>query len=183
LESVFVQIYKREKCENEIRHGLARGFTLLEIMVAVAILGISLVVIMQLFSMGLKSAQIEKDYSQAIFLARAKMGEVMTQAEVKESTDSGTFESGFEWESKIEPFERPKPEGGEGLKMEPSTQTGLEEKERFKLFSVTVVVSWSGGGTEGGQKKVELDSLRLVKTEEDEATAGPPPSEPAPPPQ
>ena len=54
-----------------------KGFTLIETLVAVMILAISLVVVMQLFSGGLKSNKVSNDYLYGIFHAREKMEELL----------------------------------------------------------------------------------------------------------
>jgi prepilin-type N-terminal cleavage/methylation domain-containing protein len=54
-----------------------RGFTLIEIVVAMAILGIGLVVIIELFSGGLRLGRASEEYSKAAGYARMKLEEVM----------------------------------------------------------------------------------------------------------
>ena len=53
------------------------GFTLLEVLVATMVLGISVVIVLQLFSGGLDQARRAEDYTRAVFHARAKMEEVL----------------------------------------------------------------------------------------------------------
>ena len=55
----------------------SRGFSLLEVMVALAILGIALVAIFQLFSVNLRSTQKAEDYTKAIFYARSMLDEAL----------------------------------------------------------------------------------------------------------
>ena len=50
-----------------------RGFTLIEIMVAMAILGIGLVVIVELFGGGLRLGRTSAEYTQAVSYARMKL--------------------------------------------------------------------------------------------------------------
>ena len=54
-----------------------QGFTLLEVMIAVAILAIGLVSLFRLFSGSLRSAKVSADYTRAVIGARAKMDEVL----------------------------------------------------------------------------------------------------------
>ena len=53
-----------------------KGFTLLEVMVAVFILGVGLLAIMHLFPIGLRASKISQDTTVASFLAQAKMEEL-----------------------------------------------------------------------------------------------------------
>ena len=61
---------------NFYRKGSA-GFTLLEIMVSLAIIGIALVTLLQLFSGALRSAKLSRDYSIALLEAKKKMDMIM----------------------------------------------------------------------------------------------------------
>ena len=54
-----------------------RGFTLLEIMVALAIMAVALVTVMQLFSGALRSAKTSYDYTLAVVGAKEKMDEAI----------------------------------------------------------------------------------------------------------
>jgi len=53
-----------------------KGFTLLEVMVAVFILGVGLLAIMHLFPIGLRASKVSQDTTLASFLAQAKMEEL-----------------------------------------------------------------------------------------------------------
>lgn len=142
----------------------ASGFTLLEVMVAVAIMGLALVVILQLFSIGLKTAYIDGQYSYAIFLAKAKMGELLIDKDLEEGSDSGTFENGYDWAYTIEPFERPVNESTEMGHQVEMKMDRPEDKEQFKLFSISLIVS----RTEPNRKKlISFKSLRLIKVEKE----------------
>src|SRR4030067_2710537 len=82
------------------------GFTLIEVIVAIAILAISLVMIMQLFSGGLRASRASCDYTRAIVHAKDKMEELSFEP----VSGSGEFEDGFKWESEISPAEVSKEE-------------------------------------------------------------------------
>jgi len=88
-------------------HGLKpvsgqKGFTLIETLVAVMILAISLVVVMQLFSGGLKSNKISNDYLYGIFHAREKMEELLLSGELLPGSFSGEFDDGYQWHAVID---------------------------------------------------------------------------------
>jgi len=80
----------------------SKGFTLLETLVAVMILSISLVVVMQLFSGGLKSNKISNDYSYGIFHAGEKLEELLLSAELLPGSLSGDFGDGYQWQAVID---------------------------------------------------------------------------------
>ena len=78
-----------------------RGFALIEILVAVSVLAISLVVILQLFSGGLKSRQLSEKYARGVFHAREKMAEILLSPDLSEGEIQGEFEDAYEWQAVI----------------------------------------------------------------------------------
>ena len=73
------------------------GFTLLEVLVATMVLGISVVIVLQLFSGGLDQARRAEDYTRAVFHARAKMEEVLLDLPSGETLERGDFGDGYRW--------------------------------------------------------------------------------------
>jgi general secretion pathway protein I len=77
------------------------GFTLIETLVAMMLLAISFVIIMQLFSGGLKSSRVTSDYIYGIFHAREKMEEILLSDNLTPGTVSGEFDDGYEWRATV----------------------------------------------------------------------------------
>ncbi|MEF9425788.1 MAG: type II secretion system minor pseudopilin GspI [Candidatus Mariimomonas ferrooxydans] len=123
---------------------MKKGFTLIEVIVAIAILAISLVAVMQLFAGGLRAGNMSHNYTLAIVHAKDKMEELSFDL-VK---DSGEFEDGFKWESDVQPYEALYDELN--LRLEDS---GLN------LFKIKVKVSW--GSSPNKQKSVQLVTLKI----------------------
>jgi general secretion pathway protein I len=117
------------------------GFTLIEITVAMAILGISLVLIMQLFSAGLKSAKASCDYTIAIVHAKDKMEELSATLE----NDSGTFDDGFKWEAEVEDYKQ-------------------AEESDYKLKKLMIKILWPD--VLKRPKSIEMVSLKMLTGEE-----------------
>ena len=80
-----------------------RGFTLLEVLAAVAILGMALTVIMQLFSANLQGIAASDDYLAASMAAEAKMREVITRGDFSEQAWSETTTEGYRADVSIRP--------------------------------------------------------------------------------
>ena len=112
-----------------------RGFTLIEVLTAMIILTISMVTIFHLFSDGLKSVKISTGYTRAIFLARAKMEDVLLTDSLREGETEGIIEEGYRWRLNIVPAK--KGEGSSG-----------QSNPLVKLFLVSVDVIWDNGGHE-----------------------------------
>lgn len=124
------------------------GFTLIEVIVAVAILSVCLVMIMQLFAAGLKASRSSCDYTRAVMHAKDKMEELF--ASPIHPQESGEFRDGYKWEAEAKPYE-------ESLDEE-------LENAAFKFLKLKVKIMWSSGTKK--QNSVELESLKMVSAEE-----------------
>ena len=118
------------------------GFTLIEVLVAFTIVSICLVMIIQLFSAGLKASKTTCDYTRAVVHAKDRMEELAFDP----VQGSGEFEDGFTWQSEVEPYNEP-------------------EESLFKLMKIKVIISWPDVGEK--QKSIELLSLKAVSNEEE----------------
>ncbi len=135
------------RCNLKICNSRRDGFTLIEVIVAIAILAISFVMIMQLFSGGLRISRKSCDYTIAIVHAKDKIEELSLEP----TQSSGKFEDGFEWESEVQPYE--------GLDKE-------HEEPSLNLLKLKVIVSWEDSPNK--RKSVELASLKTVVEDENE---------------
>ena len=121
------------------RRGGARGFTLLEVLVALSILAVAIVGFMQLSSQGLRLLHQADDYQQAVIVA----DRVARAAEVVEEGAEAGQEGRFQWERRVTLV--PVPE-----ELAPGTGPQL------RLYALSVAVRWGRGRT------LELASLRTV---------------------
>lgn len=69
-----------------------RGFTLLETLLAVAILGIGLTVVLQSYGRSLDSLGMSAQYTQALMLLERKLDELEIQGAIAPGSTSGKFE-------------------------------------------------------------------------------------------
>jgi general secretion pathway protein I len=145
LRAVF-QLFKKSLC-------LSSGFTLIETLVAMMLLSISLVVILQLFSGGLKSGKIADDYTRAIFHARAKMEEILLMTDLDESFLEGAFDDGYKWRVNITRVETEENETEEEMVTSPP----------LNFVNVEVIVSWSSGDK---NRDFTLTTLQVAETSE-----------------
>jgi general secretion pathway protein I len=129
-----------------------QGFTLIEIVVALAILAVGLMVIMELFSGGQRSARVSEDVTKATWHGQTKMEEMLMTQELTEGVTEGTFDSQFSWKSEVK-------------KVTPSLGQDDETKSSVPvdLYQIMVTVSWPWGA---GSRRLELESLRTYKSEE-----------------
>ena len=126
------------------------GFTLLEILVAIAIMGIALLCIIQLFGGALKNAKMAQDYSTAAILCSEKMEEVLLNPSIEEKEEAGEFDEpyrNFRWTVKISLF---------------NDEEVIDEDSNIRLYKIEVKVFWREKNKE---KSFTLTTLRCVKIE------------------
>ena len=141
----------RDKSKNQKRGNV--GFTLMEVVVSMAILGIALTIILELFSGGLRSAKISEEYTKATWYGKAKMEEMLTVRDLSEGVTEGSFDSQYAWRSEVKKS-NPK------LSVDDVVQTILP----IDLYQIIVRVTWPSGS---GQRSYEVESLRVFKSEDD----------------
>lgn len=110
-------------------------------MVALAILGVALVAIFQLFSVSLRSTRKAEDYARALFYARALLDESY---------------------SLLDPEGKVSVEMAEGFKSEKSVSLKMaSEDEKVKLYEIAVTVTWPPSG------RVAVKGLRSIHESEE----------------
>lgn len=128
-----------------------KGFTLIEVVVAMAILGIGLIVIIELFSGGLRLARTSVEYTQAVQYARNKMEELGVKQALEEGSEEGEFDNTFRWQVETKKVD-----------ILP-VQTGTDYKPPVELFQVKINVLWKSGSKE---RSTTLETYRAIKPEE-----------------
>jgi len=149
-----VSSFKFPRYSRDLRQVSNRGFTLIEILVAISILSISLVVILQLFSGGLKSSRLSDRYTKGIFHAKEKMEEILLSTEFSEEEAEGEFGDSYRWRSEIVRIEQAEDE---------------EAKLPFNTFNIKVDVMWYEGDK---VKHFAISTMKVVeKKKGDESTS------------
>ena len=119
------------------------GFTLIEVLVAFAILTLSLTALFQIFSAGIRNVTTAEDYTTAVLLAESKLDSVGRKAPLSEGEEMGQWQNGFRWRLTIRRYEgTPIPDG---LPVRP--------------FVIAVTVSW---GEHDEKRTISLETLRLA---------------------
>jgi len=129
--------------------GRRRGFTLLEILVALVILGLSLGIYLQIFSAGIGSTRAAQSLSTAVMLAESKLAALGAEEPLAAGESQGRFDDRFRWRAIVAPF------SAEG---DPQRDAG----RRVELYAVQVIVSWQGLL---GERSYALSSLKLSQLE------------------
>ncbi len=130
-----------------------RGFTLIEVVVSLALLGIGLLVIIELFSGGLRLGRVSEEYTKAAHYGRMKLDELSLKPAIEEGVEEGEFNEDYRWRIETKrvnllPFE------GE-----------TDFKPPVELFQVKIDVFWRSGLKE---RSVRLESYRTIPLKADE---------------
>ena len=130
-----------------------RGFTLIEVIVALAVLSIGLVVIIELFSGGLRSGRMSAEYTRAINFARFRMEEISTNAAIDEGTEQGRFDDHYRWQTQVKrvPF------------LPGDKNSGFISP--VELYQVRINILWQSGSRE---RSISIESYKTVKRGEDD---------------
>jgi general secretion pathway protein I len=128
------------------------GFTLIEVLVSVSILGIGLCILLEVFSGGLRSARVSEDYTKAVYYGKGKMEEMLTTRDFSEGVTEGSFDDRFSWKIEVKKSNPSIGQANEG-----------ETKLPIDLYQIVVRVTWPSGR---GERNLEMESLRAFKGEE-----------------
>jgi len=66
-----------------------RGMTLIEVLVAFVVLSVTMAVILQIFTGGMRNARMADSYSRAVFLAESRLAAVGTERPLLPGVESG----------------------------------------------------------------------------------------------
>ena len=90
---------------NGIRRMPARGFSLLEVLVAFVILSLVATALFRLFSGSLANVSAADDYSRAVLVAESALAGAAAVRPLREATETGSADDGrIEWTTRVVPF-------------------------------------------------------------------------------
>jgi len=131
-----------------VRRGPAQsGFTLLEVVVAVAIAGLALVGMFQAGSGGLFAVDTAARAEEAVQRAQSHLAAIGRDAALIEGDSSGDDGGGYRWRLQVQPAAQRQGVAADGVTPQNTT-----------LFSVRVSILWQSRGHE---RAVTLQTLRL----------------------
>ena len=124
-----------------------KGFSLLEILVAFAILALALGLLLRIFSGGVNTAVVADDYTVAIQIAESLSASTGIETALQAGQSSGVEDDTYYWQVTTSPYQIPDVP-------QDTIPTGIA------LMQVDVSVSWQEGRAE--PRRVELTTLKLV---------------------
>ena len=119
------------------------GFSLLEVIVALAIMAMGFVTVLQLFSGSIRSVSLSEQYLKGTTLAHSKLGELeVNNYSVTEYEGIFPDEKNYRWQLQVSPHASP-----------------LNSKEKnIQLSEVTLNVLWEDAGK---TRDVEINTLKV----------------------
>ncbi len=129
----------------------ARGFSLIEVLVAFTLFAVALGVLMQIFSRGVNGASIADHYAKATMYAESRLAAIGLEETIKEGTTSGKFNDDFAWQVTIKPY----------LDTAPRDQMSIDfEKQYFaQLYEIEAKVTFATDDRK--ERVVTLSTLQL----------------------
>jgi general secretion pathway protein I len=121
----------------------SKGFSLLEVVVALAIMAGGFLSVLQLYSMSIRSVGVSEKYLKGTMLAQTKMAELeLDDYDLDKDEGVFDFEEGYQWKVKISPYDSPL----------------NSEEENIQLSKVMVRVFWF---EEKRVRSVNLNTIKL----------------------
>ncbi len=117
------------------------GLTLLEVLVALTVLGLSLGLVLKIFSSGLTGATRSKRHNQAVLVAESQLARVGSEIPLRRGERSGQWQDNHRWRIRIR-------------EAEPQSNRGSS----YQLYRVGVSVSWKA---QSRRRTFRLQTLRL----------------------
>lgn len=125
------------------------GFSLLEILIAFSILALSLGILLNIFSGGLRRTIVSEEYQKAVTIAQAKISAAGVEFPMDEGQKQGQSLDKFNWSLVIQPLNT-------------DDVAAASEAMGIQVYEVISRVQWMAGDND---RQVELITLKLSKKE------------------
>ncbi|MBI3148312.1 MAG: prepilin-type N-terminal cleavage/methylation domain-containing protein [Betaproteobacteria bacterium] len=138
----------------------ARGFSLLEVLVAFAFLALVGTALYRVFSGALQNAAAAEEHSRAVLIGESRLAGLGMGKVLSAGTESGEVEGDkFRWTIEIRPYIAPPSE----IAPPPSASSAPAPNLGAKLIEAQVTVIWPG--PRGTSQQLTLTTLRLAPGE------------------
>jgi general secretion pathway protein I len=129
-----------------------KGFTLLEVIIALIIAGMAAVALFEAVGTGLHATQTASMYDQAIVRAKSRLAAAVHGTRLVPGIHTGDDGGGFRWRVRVAPVA--------STSVRPVGLAGPRAATAYPvvLYGVTVWVGWNDGGTE---RQIRLDTEQV----------------------
>jgi len=125
-----------------------RGVALLEVLAALALVGIVVAALLQAVTSGLRSASVSAEYSDAALTAESLLATAGAEEPLAEGAQEGETEHGHRWRIEVRPWSPPH---------EASAAMSGDGFGGVMIYHLTLHLHWDGADGEHG---LVLDTLR-----------------------
>jgi general secretion pathway protein I len=132
----------------KLRFRFAAGFTLLEVVVAMAIVGLGIVTLLEVFSSGLRLGARSAIRTEVMNSGRQVMDELLARRALPDGAERGALDQRSRWQLRVQP-----------ARQDPDELTLSND---WELKDVDLEITVTDAGRE---RHVELKTRRLVKKE------------------
>jgi general secretion pathway protein I len=122
----------------------SRGMTLMEVLVAFVVLSLTMAVILNIFSGGMRNSRLTDSYSRAVFLAQSRLAAVGVESPLTPGEENGRIGTTLQWRTSVTRVD----DGGEADRL----------LMPVRQYQVRAQVTWQ---EDGRDKQIELSSVRL----------------------
>ncbi len=133
------------------RRAREAGFTIVEVLAAFGVFGLAFAGLMQLFTGGLRDAQLADEYARAVMIAQSRLA-AFTAVEQVEEKDTAGSEDRFRWRVTAAAYDERRENPG----ADPNRDANL----RVRLVRIDSVVAWAAA--DGRERDVRLSTLVLA---------------------
>ena len=117
------------------------GFTLLEVVVAMAIVGLGVVTVMEVFSLGLRLSRTSSEKTETVAVGRQVFDRILLRREPGDGLETGVLAEGYRWQLDTTRFE---------------VDQALSLSTPWQLKEINLTIR-------GGDREIEMTTLRLVR--------------------
>jgi prepilin-type N-terminal cleavage/methylation domain-containing protein len=128
----------------------SQGFTLLEVLVAMTIVGLGVVTLLQIFSLGLRLGTRSSARTETVTYGARVMDELLARRKLPEGSESGRLETGGRWQAQTQ------------VVRESTSALSLSSQWELKEVALEVIV-----GDGGRERRIEFKTLRLARKDAD----------------
>ena len=122
------------------------GFTLLEVVVAMTIVGLGVVTLLQIFSLGLRLGAKSAVQTEVVSYGREIMDELLARQKMEDGTERGSLQNNGHWTFQIQTVR------------DPSDALSLGSAWELKALRLDMRMADAGR-----ERRVELNTLRLMR--------------------
>jgi len=127
-----------------------KGFSLLEVLIAFAIMAVAITIVLRIFASGVNNAVISEEYSLGVQIAESKLAGVGIESPLDIGETVGNVANKYDWAINISEVDQNSANYNNAQTLNVSP----------KLFMVIVRVTWEDGSH--SFRSIELNTLKLL---------------------